>query len=233
MDRAGAKIAFQLEPHQSVMHAVGDNDVLASRKADIRAEDGSTRRVTLFFRTQADELANLQSQGLADSSKVTVGRLRKLLVSRGANLIQVEQLFHHIRAHNYSSSKQEQRIKQQTSGQPAPLVRQQSLAQIASHKMEVGWAKTFATPDIAMSLVDSLFAKAIKDGHMMRVDSQLHESKPIDRSPKTPSPDITTAPAANITTTPATPSVMSPPSPVPADTLNPDAPPSISMIDNS
>ncbi len=242
MNRTGAKLAFQLNPDQSIKHALGENDVLASRKADIQMKDGTTRKVTLFFRAQPDELAKLQSEGAADSSQATAARLKAILLKQGANIFQIDKLFHHIRVHNHTSAKTETQLMQQFSGRPAPLQPQRSMTQLAAKKLEDGWAKTFTTPDIPMSFVDSAFIRAIENGKMLRVDSQMHESepkpKPEEGAPSNVPATATTTLTTQSTTT-TTPSVLQggmPPLPAsPSDPLiiGPAPYPSISMIDNS
>ncbi len=245
MDRARAKTAFQLNPDQSIKHALGENDLLASRKADIQMTDGSMRRVTLFFRAQPHELAKLQREGSADSSQVTADRLKKLLLKQGIHFIKVEQIFHHIRVHTHSTDKKEQQIKQQDKGQP--VSQPQSFAQMATKKMEDGWTRTFAIPDIPMGLVDSAFIKAMNKGQMLRVDAQMKESaskrKPEDaaasaasRASGTTTTTLTahsSNSATHTTTVPAPPGGMPPLPPTPTASPAFNAPLSINRIDNS
>lgn len=244
MNRTGAKLAFQLNPEQSIKHAVGENDVLASRKADVQMKDGSTRKVTLFFRTQPEELAKLQSEGAADSSQATAARLRTILLKQGANIFQVEQLFHHIRVHNHGTEKTENQLKQQFSRQPAPLERQRSFAQLAAKKMEDGWAKTFSVPEIPMNLVSSVFVKAMSAGKMLRVNSQMQESEPKPKPPPgaashTPGTTTTTLTTQTTTTTttttlPIPPGGMPPLPPIPGGpSVNGPPPPSSNSTANN
>ncbi|MCM0043135.1 MAG: hypothetical protein NBV65_00725 [Burkholderiaceae bacterium] len=200
MSRADVSFAFRMGIHEQLKQEKGENEILASKKLNVRLDDGSCSKAVVFFRVPEKDLKALQESGEADSLRLTSGRFREFLADQGYDSDKIDQLFSHLRNNAYEDAKANRLLRQKTKshlekGQvpaKAPrLERQLTQAHIKAgalkEKIEGEWTKNLGPPKIAMGVVNNLFISAMNKGSVVRVDETLAQSEYLPPKPIAPS----------------------------------------------
>lgn len=196
MSRADVSFAFCMGIHEQLKQEKGENEILASKKLNVRLDDGSSSTVIVFFRVPEKDLKALQDSGEIDSLRLTSGRFREFLEDQGYDSDKIDQLFLHLRKNAYEDAKAERVLRQKSKnhlekGRLVPkapaLQRQLTQVQIKAEafkeKVEGEWTKNLGTPKIAMGVVNNLFISAMNKGTVLRVDEALAQSKYVPPKP--------------------------------------------------
>lgn len=196
--------AFQLRSNEHLFHDGGE--ILGSKKANVTLADGSTKSVTLFFRAPADKLLQMQANQQADSQKATAASLKAFMLARGVSAANADLAMQKITDNLASTQKEGNTLRRQSE----KMLRQREVKRpqlddkyrrsfaklkenLQAGKQKRQMANDRNSPQIPASLFSKMFDKAIKDGAVARVDTDLKQAVQAER-PKTTKP-LPTPPA--------------------------------------
>ena len=202
MNPSSPSFAFQLKSNEHLFHDGGE--ILGSKKADVILADGSTKSVTMFFRAPADKLSQLQASKQADSRKATAASLKAFLIARGVTATKAEQAMKQISDDLASTQREGKMLRRQSE----KTIRQHEVKKPQlddKHRRSVGklkenllaakqkqpFEKGASAPQIPASLFSKMFDKAIKEGDVVRVGTDLKQSapaKPLNKTKPLPTP---------------------------------------------
>ncbi len=82
MSVPSAKFAFQINAHQAFNSLDSSSEkILASKKAEVTREDGSTTQMTIFFAADKKTLSKMQNDGEARSNRQTMEDFKRFCMS--------------------------------------------------------------------------------------------------------------------------------------------------------
>ena len=82
MGLSSAKFAFQIDATQSFKHIdTSSEKIVASKKSSVTLQDGSTKKMTIFFAADKNTVIDMQNKGLARSNQQTMNDFKRFCMS--------------------------------------------------------------------------------------------------------------------------------------------------------